>query len=85
MLLAGEAPLPGQVIQLPNLADTFRLLVDQGKDGFYRGRIAEAIVDLIKSKGGLMELEDLSSHTSTFVEPITWPSEYQPSFFDMQT
>ncbi|KAF9569880.1 gamma-glutamyltranspeptidase [Agrocybe pediades] len=72
MLLNGKAPLPGQIIKLPNLAKTFREVVEHGKDGFYKGRVAEAIVDLIKSKGGLMELDDLANHSSTFVEPIKY-------------
>jgi gamma-glutamyltranspeptidase/glutathione hydrolase len=72
MLLNGRAPLPGEVMTMPNLAQTFRSLVEYGKDGFYKGRIAEAIVDLIKSQGGVMELEDLSNHCSSFVEPIKY-------------
>ena len=72
MLLDGKAPLPGQVIKFPNLARTFRELVANGKDGFYKGRIAHAIVDLIQSKGGVMELEDLAKHESTFVKPISY-------------
>jgi len=72
MLVNGKAPHPGQVIKLTNLGKTFRTLVEQGKDGFYKGRVAEAIVELIQSKGGVMELEDLASHTSTFVEPIKY-------------
>lgn len=72
MLLNGKAPYPGQIIKLPNLAQTFRSVVENGKDGFYKGRIAEAIVELIKSKGGVMELEDLAKHETSFVEPISY-------------
>ncbi|KAH9837052.1 gamma-glutamyltranspeptidase [Rhodofomes roseus] len=72
MLLNGKAPLPGQIVQLPNLAKTFRALAEQGKDGFYKGRVAEAIVELIQSKGGVMELEDLAKHETSFVEPISY-------------
>ncbi|KAJ2919239.1 hypothetical protein MD484_g1128, partial [Candolleomyces efflorescens] len=72
MLLNGRAPRPGEVICLPNLAKTFKELVARGKDGFYKGRVAQAIVDLIQGQGGVMELEDLSAHTSTFVEPIKY-------------
>ncbi|THH17393.1 hypothetical protein EW146_g3404 [Bondarzewia mesenterica] len=72
MLLNGRAPLPGQVVKLPNLAKTFRSLAENGKDGFYKGRVAEAIVELIQSKGGVMELEDLAKHETTFVEPIKY-------------
>jgi gamma-glutamyltranspeptidase/glutathione hydrolase len=72
MLLEGRAPLPGEVIQLPNLGKTFRELAEHGKDGFYKGRIADAIVELIQSKGGLMELDDLATHETEFVEPIKY-------------
>ena len=72
MLLNGKAPLPGEVIKLPNLARTFREVVMHGKDGFYKGRVAQAIVDLIQSKGGVMELSDLENHETNFVEPIKY-------------
>ena len=72
MLLNGRAPRAGEVIKNPNLAKTFRELVEKGKDGFYKGRIAEAIVELIQSKGGVMELEDLAKHETQFVEPIKY-------------
>ena len=72
MLLDGKAPLPGQFMKLTNLAKTFREVAEKGKDGFYKGRVAEAIVELIKSKGGVMELEDLASHKTDFVEPIKY-------------
>jgi gamma-glutamyltranspeptidase/glutathione hydrolase len=83
MLLNGKAPLPGQIIKLPNLAQTFREVVAHGKDGFYKGRVAQAIVDLIKSKGGVMELEDLANHTSTFVEPIKYTYSNEVTVYEV--
>lgn len=32
----------------------------------------KAIVDLVKSKGGVMEMQDLASHESTLVTPIKY-------------
>jgi gamma-glutamyltranspeptidase/glutathione hydrolase len=72
MLLDGKAPLTGQLFTNKTLGKTFRTLGEQGKDGFYKGRVAEEIVKLIQSQGGVMELEDLANHTSTFVEPIKY-------------
>jgi len=72
MLLNGHAPKPGQIMTFPDLAKTFHAVAEQGKDGFYKGRIAQAIVDLIQSKGGVMELGDLAKHETTFVEPIKY-------------
>jgi gamma-glutamyltranspeptidase / glutathione hydrolase len=82
MLLNGRAPLPGEVMRFPDLAKTFGLLADKGKDGFYTGPVAQAIVDLIKSKDGVMELEDLSRHTSTFVEPIHYTFQDQVTVYE---
>jgi gamma-glutamyltranspeptidase/glutathione hydrolase len=72
MLLNGKAPLPGQVKKFPTLADTFRAVAEHGAKGFYTGRIAEAIVELIQSKGGCMELDDLAAHRTDWVEPIKY-------------
>ncbi|CAF3203193.1 unnamed protein product [Rotaria sp. Silwood2] len=71
MLKNGRAPKAGQIMKMPILANTLREIANKGRDGFYKGRIAESIVELIKSKGGLMTLEDLSEHESTIVEPIS--------------
>jgi gamma-glutamyltranspeptidase/glutathione hydrolase len=72
MLLNGKAPLPGQVKTFHTLAKTMREIAAKGKDGYYKGRVAEEIVKLIKSKGGVMELEDLANHRTSFVEPIKY-------------
>ncbi|KAG8753974.1 hypothetical protein FRC12_011360 [Ceratobasidium sp. 428] len=72
MLLDGRAPRAGEIMRFPDLARTFRTLVSEGKKGFYTGRVAEAIVELIKSKGGVMELDDLATHDTEFVEPISY-------------
>ncbi|TIC30935.1 gamma-glutamyltranspeptidase [Wallemia mellicola] len=78
MLLDGRAPKEGEILYMPTLAQTFEEVAEHGKKGFYEGRIANEIVKLVQSQGGLLTLEDLSSHTSTFVEPMkyTYADEY---------
>ncbi|EPQ32050.1 uncharacterized protein PFL1_00248 [Pseudozyma flocculosa PF-1] len=71
MLLKGKAPKAGEIMRMPNLARTFRELATKGKEGFYKGRIAEEIVSLIKSQGGLMELGDLEAHFERGTEEVT--------------
>ncbi|CAF1394673.1 unnamed protein product [Adineta steineri] len=71
MLRNGKAPKPGEIMTMPYLAKTLREIVEKGRDGFYKGYVAEAIVQLIQSKGGLMTLEDLEEHQSTPVQPIS--------------
>ena len=55
----------------PTLADTFATVIKEGKEGYYTGRIADAIIDLMQQFGGVMTHEDLANHHSTFDTPIT--------------
>jgi gamma-glutamyltranspeptidase/glutathione hydrolase len=71
MLINGEGPHSGQIMKNPTLARTFEEIVDHGKDGFYKGRVAEEIVSLIRSRGGYLALEDLERHKSEWVNPIS--------------
>ncbi|RKO90524.1 gamma-glutamyltranspeptidase [Blyttiomyces helicus] len=71
ILRNGKAPKEGEIIKLPELAETFRALARDGKQGFYEGRIAQALVEVIESQGGVMTLEDLKYHTSTRTDPIS--------------
>ncbi|TPX36963.1 hypothetical protein SmJEL517_g01006 [Synchytrium microbalum] len=71
LLIDNRAPRAGEIMSMPELAETFRTVAREGKKGFYEGRIAEAIVNTIRENGGLMTLEDLKSHTSTLVDPVS--------------
>jgi gamma-glutamyltranspeptidase / glutathione hydrolase len=69
-----RAPAPGETMKLPELANTFRLLGRHGRRGFYRGQVAEAIVNTVKDKGGCLDSVDLEEHEtfgSQAVEPIS--------------
>lgn len=70
MLLNGVAPREGEIMKMPFLAETFRELGANKKTGFYQGRIAQAIVDVIQENGGHMSLRDLESHVNTQDEPV---------------
>ena len=70
-LVDGErAPRAGEVFRLPGLARTLRYIAAEGRDGFYEGEIAEAIVDFSARNGGFISREDLRRHRSCWVEPI---------------
>lgn len=69
-LPAGDAPRAGQVIRLPGLAQTLRAIAEGGPDAFYTGVVAEAIVNSLAARGGVMSLDDLKNHQSTWDEPI---------------
>ncbi len=66
----GVPPKAGQVIRLPGLAKTLRMIAEGGPDAFYSGPVADAIVASLQEQGGLMTLDDLKNHRSTWDEPI---------------
>lgn len=63
-------PKEGQIFKNPNLARTFQDLASNGKAGFYSGRVAKAIVDVMKTVGGFVTEEDLATHENTMDIPI---------------
>lgn len=70
-LIEGSAPRPGEIFRNPNLARTLRTLAVGGRDAFYKGEIARAIVDYCEKNGGFISLADLAAHKSDWVEPIS--------------
>jgi gamma-glutamyltranspeptidase/glutathione hydrolase len=67
----GRAPGKGEIFKNPKLADTYEALAREGRDVFYRGRIAETIDRFMRREGGFLTKEDLASHTSEWVEPVS--------------
>lgn len=53
------------------LAKTLKLIRDKGKDGFYKGAVANEIADFMKANGGIITLEDLSKYKAIEREAIT--------------
>ena len=70
-LVNARAPRAGEVFRQPNLARTLRTLARGGRDAFYKGEIAKAIVDYCEKNGGYISLSDLAAQKSEWVEPIS--------------
>jgi gamma-glutamyltranspeptidase / glutathione hydrolase len=66
----GEVPKEGEPIRQPQLAATIKAIAQQGSEVFYRGWIAEAIVDMVKKEGGVMTLDDLKNYKAVWREPL---------------
>jgi gamma-glutamyltranspeptidase/glutathione hydrolase len=67
----GRPPHAGQIFRNPDLAKAFRLLQAQGRDAFYKGDIARAIVAKEKAVGGTMTMEDLAAYKGEWALPVT--------------
>jgi gamma-glutamyltranspeptidase / glutathione hydrolase len=70
-LVDGRAPRAGEIFRQKNLGRTFRTLARGGRDAFYKGEIARAIVDYCQKNGGFLSMQDFAEHKSEWVEPIS--------------
>jgi gamma-glutamyltranspeptidase / glutathione hydrolase len=66
-----RAPSLYAIIRNPALAKALRLIQRDGRDAFYRGDIAAAIVDKVHAGGGVMTRSDLAEFQSEWIEPIS--------------
>jgi len=67
----GQAPQKGEIFKNPALANTLSLVAKGGRDTFYKGEIAKTIDKYMQENGGFLSYEDLASHTSEWVTPLS--------------
>lgn len=65
--VAGE----GDIFKNPNLANTLERLGKEGRDVFYKGDMAKTMDAFMKKNGGFLSYEDLASHSSTWIDPVS--------------
>ena len=65
--------LPYEVDDLftnPDMAKTLDIIIKNGKDGFYKGEVAEAIVKTLNKYDGLYTMEDLANYKPLVRQPV---------------
>ena len=60
----------GDIIYQKDLAETLKRIAENGRDGFYKGKTADLIVDEMKANNGLISHKDLEEYNSVYREPI---------------
>ena len=70
-LVDGKPPDTYAVFRNPDLARAFRVLQNHGRDGFYKGEIAAAIIAKSRALGGTMTPDDLAATHATWETPIS--------------
>ncbi len=68
----GEAPRAGQVVRLPDHADTLAAIAQSKGEDFYRGDLMRRIVADSRARGGFFSQEDFREYTTEWVEPIAY-------------
>ena len=67
----GRAPRAGEIWKNPYFADTLEILIREGRDGFYKGELAQRIADYMAANGGFLSYEDMASHRGEWIEPVS--------------
>jgi gamma-glutamyltranspeptidase/glutathione hydrolase len=70
-LPGGKLPDVGTLLPNEDLARTMELLARHGRDGFYRGSVAAAIVKASQQGGGVLTSDDLVRYEARITEPLT--------------
>jgi gamma-glutamyltranspeptidase/glutathione hydrolase len=70
LLPHGRPMLAGEVLRQPELGKTLRAIAKNGRDAFYKGEIAEDMVETLRSIGGLHTMEDFAEHATETTSPI---------------
>lgn len=60
----------GDTIKYPELAQTLEIIMEKGKDGFYKGEVAQKLAAFVQENGGYITEEDLSRYEAKWRDPI---------------
>jgi len=66
----GVAPKTGELVTLPDHAKTLQILADSYCESYYRGELAQRLVEFSDKTGGYLSLEDLADYRAEWVEPV---------------
>jgi gamma-glutamyltranspeptidase/glutathione hydrolase len=66
----GSAPSEGDVFRNPDLARTYRMIAEGGRDAYYDGPIAQTIEAYFKRIGGWLHASDLREQHAEWNEPL---------------
>ncbi|WP_444684092.1 gamma-glutamyltransferase [Alkalicoccus luteus] len=84
LLPGGNVPQPGEIVKQPELAETLRRIAEEGAEAFYSGPIAEQVTASLQQAGGLLTMDDMRSHESTWETPLSTTYHEAYEVFEMR-
>ncbi len=66
----GRAPAAGELVRLPDHADTLQQIGETGAEAFYTGALARRVDECSRKYGGYLRYEDLASYKARWVAPV---------------
>jgi gamma-glutamyltranspeptidase/glutathione hydrolase len=70
-LIDGRPPRAGEVFRNPDLGRSLRRIAEKGRDGYYKGETAEAILGISAETGGVFTASDLEEFEPEWVTPLS--------------
>ena len=70
-LKAGKTYKVGEIMKQEDLANTLKLIAENGAEYLYNSELTEKIVADLQKHGGILTVEDFKQHISDWVEPIS--------------
>lgn len=67
----GENYQPGDIFKQPDLAKTLKAIQKNGPDAFYKGKVADLIVQEMEQGNGLISKADLAAYKPVWRTPVT--------------
>lgn len=64
--------IEGMVFNNPALYSTLKFILENGKDGFYGGKISDEIIEFTASKGGILSKQDFLSYKPIWRSPFVF-------------
>ncbi|HKL90384.1 MAG TPA: gamma-glutamyltransferase, partial [Allomuricauda sp.] len=62
----------GDTIKYPAYAKTLQKIMEEGRDGFYKGEVAQKLAVFVQENGGLITEEDLEKYEAVWRDPIVF-------------
>lgn len=62
----------GDTIKYPTYAKTLQKIMEEGRDGFYKGEVAQKLASFVQENGGLITTEDLEKYEAVWRDPIVF-------------
>ena len=73
---SGKAPNVGDIFTAIGQAEVLNQIAQLGRDGFYRGAVAEDMVSSLNALGGTHTMEDFSEQRAFYTNPVSGSYKY---------
>ena len=70
-LFNGKAPTTGDLFRMPQQAEVLRIIAQKGRDGFYKGEVADDMIQSLRTLGGCHTEDDFAKSQAFYTNPIS--------------